>query len=624
VALTYLYQHCQFTAYTTFAEGFGLPVGESLAHGKPCITSSVTSLPEVGKSFARYVDPFDLDQGYEVFRQTLSDPAAFDRWAEDIRLNYKPKTWAEFSNEFFDGVVRLASEPDQECAPNNCVLDEGKIYFIGDDDIHRLDDIGAPLVTFRMARVAGWLAIEPWGCWATDAAAKLRFQTRESGGAKVAVLLLLHVPPGSKDVTCVVNAGGVETRLRSLSSHATWRLVEGRVSQDGSLEIAFHSKGEFGRPDTRSLTLGIHALAYCQSAKSRARAAFYVKSMISRAGAPVRGALGDFRNSRIRAEWKSHTDRLHETRQIVEQLLAERESAARDRPVFHTVDRSGGRSGSYQIVIPDPSIVDHVAGEYMATAICRARDFYHECFADFCRSIEHPPLIHRKLWEFAFIAWHLGELKALRRGGKGLGFGVGLDQRLPALFASLGCDVLATDTPLAARMKERASSPGDKNRDLLFYPGIIEARTFEERVHFDFIDVGSVDTRLRDHDFCWSSGYLDTLGSVGNGLEFIIESVEKTLKIGGVACHTGELNLSTNARTIDTGGDVVFLRRDIEDLIEELGKRGHEVRRLPFESELSFLDLLVDVSPVGGDAHMKIRRGEIVSTSFGLVVTRRR
>ena len=181
IALAHLYEHCRFTAYTTFAEGFGLPVGESLAHGKPCITSNVTSLPEVGRSFARYVDPFDLDQGYEVFRETLFDRAGLDRWAEDIRLNYRAKTWSEFSDEFFDSVVTFAGDRDGDNAISNCVLDKGTEYFIGDDDIDRLNDKGASLVTFRMARISGWLAIEPWGCWAADAVAKLRIPDTGEG-----------------------------------------------------------------------------------------------------------------------------------------------------------------------------------------------------------------------------------------------------------------------------------------------------------------------------------------------------------------------------------------------------------------------------------------------------------
>jgi hypothetical protein len=100
--------------------------------------------------------------------------------------------------------------------------------------------------------------------------------------------------------------------------------------------------------------------------------------------------------------------------------------------------------------------------------------------------------------------------------------------------------------------------------------------------------------------------------------------VEKTLKIGGVACHTSELNLTSNEETIETGGTVLFRRRDIERLITRLEKRGHRCEPLPFKPGLSFVDYLIDVPPFSGDVHLKLQLGRFVSTSFGLVVIRGR
>lgn len=55
--LTDLYRHCAFTVFPSLFEGWGLPVGESLWMGKPCVSSSATSLPEVGGDHVVYVDP---------------------------------------------------------------------------------------------------------------------------------------------------------------------------------------------------------------------------------------------------------------------------------------------------------------------------------------------------------------------------------------------------------------------------------------------------------------------------------------------------------------------------------------------------------------------------------------
>ena len=54
------------------------------------------------------------------------------------------------------------------------------------------------------------------------------------------------------------------------------------------------------------------------------------------------------------------------------------------------------------------------------------------------------PRFHRKYWEFAYIYHHLERLGAFRPGGRGIGFGVG-SEPLPAAFAALGAEVVATD-----------------------------------------------------------------------------------------------------------------------------------------------------------------------------------
>jgi glycosyltransferase involved in cell wall biosynthesis len=46
--LEWLYSRCLFTVFASSAEGWGLPVGESLWFNKPCVILPTTSLPEVG------------------------------------------------------------------------------------------------------------------------------------------------------------------------------------------------------------------------------------------------------------------------------------------------------------------------------------------------------------------------------------------------------------------------------------------------------------------------------------------------------------------------------------------------------------------------------------------------
>ncbi len=53
------YQKCDIVMFASLYEGFGLPILEAQAVGRPVITSSLYSMPEVGGKGAYYVNPYD-------------------------------------------------------------------------------------------------------------------------------------------------------------------------------------------------------------------------------------------------------------------------------------------------------------------------------------------------------------------------------------------------------------------------------------------------------------------------------------------------------------------------------------------------------------------------------------
>lgn len=103
--LEWLYRGCRFTLFPSFSEGWGLPVTESLAFGRPCIASNATSLPEAGGTLARYFDPENAAEAYRVVREVLSDPAGLAEWRRRIAREFRPVPWQATAAALLDRCV---------------------------------------------------------------------------------------------------------------------------------------------------------------------------------------------------------------------------------------------------------------------------------------------------------------------------------------------------------------------------------------------------------------------------------------------------------------------------------------------------------------------------------------
>ena len=73
LALRHLYAHAACLVLPSLREGFGLPVLEAMACGTPVITSSSSSLPEVGGDAAVRVDPHDAIDLSDAMYRVLAD-----------------------------------------------------------------------------------------------------------------------------------------------------------------------------------------------------------------------------------------------------------------------------------------------------------------------------------------------------------------------------------------------------------------------------------------------------------------------------------------------------------------------------------------------------------------------
>jgi glycosyltransferase involved in cell wall biosynthesis len=89
-----LYKKALFCVYPSLYEGWGLPVGEALAVGKAVLASNQGSLPEVGGSLVRYLDPWNPKSWADAILELATSPSAIQQMERKVVEQYEVRTWA--------------------------------------------------------------------------------------------------------------------------------------------------------------------------------------------------------------------------------------------------------------------------------------------------------------------------------------------------------------------------------------------------------------------------------------------------------------------------------------------------------------------------------------------------
>ena len=73
------YRRCDLVVFASHYEGFGLPILEAQAIGRPVVTSNLSSMPEAAGEGALLVDPADPQAIHRAVIEVISDPALRER-----------------------------------------------------------------------------------------------------------------------------------------------------------------------------------------------------------------------------------------------------------------------------------------------------------------------------------------------------------------------------------------------------------------------------------------------------------------------------------------------------------------------------------------------------------------
>lgn len=107
-ALAEAYAGCTLTVYPSQVEGFGLPVIESLTHGKPCICSARGALGESSRGGGCVaLDAVDAPALAAAITRLLASPADVSALASAAR-NRKFRTWRDYADELAAWMAELS------------------------------------------------------------------------------------------------------------------------------------------------------------------------------------------------------------------------------------------------------------------------------------------------------------------------------------------------------------------------------------------------------------------------------------------------------------------------------------------------------------------------------------
>lgn len=268
--LNAVYAGCEFSVFTSFVEGWGLPVGESLFHGRPCVASDTSSIPEVGGDLVDYVDPFNLTHGVEVFRRMITDRAYLRTRTAAIRDRFVARTWRDVGTDFLEKVKQYQDTP---VTPFKARLKEGDCLSL---QVHPGDRVDAHRYFGRLNRLlvesAFFYGPEDHGIWMRGPQPEFSLATAMQPGTAVLVYLKLSVATGAYQSRLTVYDAVSDTDtasvgLQDLKNGGGAIRLPVRVGADGALHLRFSIVGTYSQAsvDDRDYAIGLQSIGYAQA-----------------------------------------------------------------------------------------------------------------------------------------------------------------------------------------------------------------------------------------------------------------------------------------------------------------------------------------------------------------------
>ncbi len=175
-SLNWLYRNCLFTVYPSLYEGWGLPVAESLKHGKVCVAARAGAVPEIAPELTDLIDPLDFPRWYGAITGYAFNEHRL-RAREDQVRGYQTVTWTE-SAKSLQAILGNLPGVRRPIPP----LPLGRPI--------RFDETPRQLAESAQIKLGGWYGPEPKGTWTAGTVATVQGQFRPAQAGGIVLELL--------------------------------------------------------------------------------------------------------------------------------------------------------------------------------------------------------------------------------------------------------------------------------------------------------------------------------------------------------------------------------------------------------------------------------------------------
>ena len=131
--LDLLYANCKLFVFPSIKEGFGLPVLEAMAFGRPCIVSNSTTLPELVGDAALTFDAMDFGDLGRKISESICDSFRLKAMSSSSLKRSKEYNWSNVATRASKAMLRLSLANEKNLAPRKsgeCSVVKKKLAYI--------------------------------------------------------------------------------------------------------------------------------------------------------------------------------------------------------------------------------------------------------------------------------------------------------------------------------------------------------------------------------------------------------------------------------------------------------------------------------------------------------------